>query len=209
MPCGSWPRETSEPGTPPPRRGASAARAGHLPTAGLPSRRPAPLHPASPARRARSGASAARAAGTRRPPLRCCRSWARSPPWRVVPDRPVSACTAGCACSGDPHDGSRLTPGLSGGAVLGPALLDIGAAAGRGGALQESVQLAGQGALEFPESSSGGEALFAAVLGGVVGGVGVPAGPHHAEPGAGEDPDGVGVVVAAPAGVGIQLGGPG
>ena len=29
-PCGSWPRETSEPGTPPPRRAASAARAGPL-----------------------------------------------------------------------------------------------------------------------------------------------------------------------------------
>ena len=62
---------------------------------------------------------------------------------------------------------------------------------------------------EFPESSSGGEALFGAVLGGVVGGVGVPAGPHDAEPGAGQDPDGVGVVLAASAGVGVQLGGPG
>src|SRR5215211_8231986 len=48
-PCGSWPRETSEPGTSPPRRGASAARAGHLPTAGLPDRRSAPLHPTPPA----------------------------------------------------------------------------------------------------------------------------------------------------------------
>jgi putative transposase len=47
MPYGSWPRETSEPSTPPPRRGAPAARAGHLPTAGLPDRRPAPLDPAS------------------------------------------------------------------------------------------------------------------------------------------------------------------
>jgi hypothetical protein len=30
---------------------------------------------------------------------RCCRSWARSLPWPVVPGRPVSACTAGSACS--------------------------------------------------------------------------------------------------------------
>jgi hypothetical protein len=47
--------------------------------------------------------------------------------------------------------------------------------------------------------------LFAAVLGRVVGGVGVPAGPHDPQPGPGQDPDGVGVVLAAPAGVGIQL----
>jgi hypothetical protein len=74
---------------------------------------------------------------------------------------------------------------------------------------EQAEQPAGDGALEFPESSSGGEALFGAVLGRVVGGVVVPAGPHDPEPGAGEDADGVGVVLAAAAGVGIELGGPG
>jgi hypothetical protein len=74
--------------------------------------------------------------------------------------------------------------------------------------LERCEDFPGDVAFEFPESSSGGEALFGAVLGGVVGGAGVSAGPHDAEPGAGEDPDGVGVVLAAPAGVGIQLGGP-
>jgi putative transposase len=43
--CGSWPGEPSEPGTPAPRRSAPAARAGPLPTAGLPDRRPASFHP--------------------------------------------------------------------------------------------------------------------------------------------------------------------
>jgi putative transposase len=51
-PCGNWPRETSEPGTSPPRRGPSPARAGPLPAAGLPDRRPAPLYPTPPAHRA-------------------------------------------------------------------------------------------------------------------------------------------------------------
>jgi hypothetical protein len=37
--------------------------------------------------------------GTRRPRPRCCRSWARSPPWPVVRGRLVSACTAGVPCS--------------------------------------------------------------------------------------------------------------
>jgi hypothetical protein len=59
----------------------------------------------------------------------------------------------------------------------------------------------GEVALEFPESSSGGEALFGAVAGRVVGGVGVPAGPHDPKPGAGEDPDRVWVVLAASAGI--------
>ncbi len=61
--------------------------------------------------------------------------------WPAVPGRPMSACIAGCACSGEPHHGSRLTLGLGGGAALGPALSDVGAAAGGGGALQESVEL--------------------------------------------------------------------
>jgi hypothetical protein len=50
--------------------------------------------------------------------------------------------------------------------------------------------------------------LFGAVLGRVVGRVGVPAGPDDSEPGAPEDPDGLGVALAAGAGVGIQLGCP-
>jgi transposase len=75
--------------------------------------------------------------------------------------------------------------------------------------LERCEYLAGDIALEFPESSSGGEALFAAVAGRVVGGVGVPAGPDDPQPGGGEDPDGVWVVLAAPAGVGVQPGGPG
>ena len=80
---------------------------------------------------------------------------------------------------------------------------------GCGCSWERGVDLSCDVAIEFPESSSGGEALFAAVLGGVVGGVGVPAGPHDAEPGTTEDPDGVGVVLAAPAGVGIEPGCPG
>jgi hypothetical protein len=38
-----------------------------------------------------------RSSGTRQPRPRCCRFWARSPPWPVVHATPVSACTAGCA----------------------------------------------------------------------------------------------------------------
>ena len=60
----------------------------------------------------------------------------------------------------------------------------------------------------MPESSSGGEALFGAMLGGVVGGVGVPAGPHDPKPGAGQDPDRVRVALAASAGVGVEPGRP-
>ena len=53
------------------------------------------------------------------------------------------------------------------------------------------------------------EALEGAVLGGVVGGVVLPAVPDDVEPGAGEDADGVGVVVAAGAGAVVEVGGPG
>src|SRR6266545_6664879 len=95
-----------------------------------------------------SSGCAPRSLGGRRPRPRCCRSLTRSPPWPAVPGRPMSACIAGCACSGEPHHGSRLTLGLGGGAALGPALSDVGAAAGGGGALQESVEVAGNGALE-------------------------------------------------------------
>src|SRR5215216_6194448 len=74
-----------------------------------------------------------------------------------------------------------------------------------GGALQESIELAGDVALEFPESSSGGELPFCAVPGGVVDRVVVPAGPHDPQPGPSEDADGVGMVLAAAAGVGVDL----
>jgi hypothetical protein len=47
------------------------------------------------------------------------------------------------------------------------------------------------------------------VFGGVVGRVGVPAGPDDSKPGAGHDTDGVGVAFAAAAGVGVELGRPG
>jgi hypothetical protein len=57
------------------------------------------------------------------------------------------------------------------------------------------VDFADEVALEFPESSCRGESLGGAVFGGVVGGVGVPAGPDDAEPGAGDDADGVGVAL--------------
>jgi hypothetical protein len=74
--------------------------------------------------------------------------------------------------------------------------------------VEHGEHLAGHVALEFPESSSGGEAFLGAVLGGVIDGVGVPAGPDDPEPGPGQDADGVGVMLAAAAGVGIQLGRP-
>jgi hypothetical protein len=51
--------------------------------------------------------------------------------------------------------------------------------------------------------------LEGSVLGGVVGGVVVPAVPDHEQPGAGEDAHGVGVVVASGAGTVIEVGGPG
>jgi len=53
------------------------------------------------------------------------------------------------------------------------------------------------------------EALGGAVLGGVVGGVVVPAVPDDVEPGAGEDVGGVGVVFAAGGGLVVELGGSG
>jgi hypothetical protein len=60
------------------------------------------------------------------------------------------------------------------------------------GLAEQGEDLAGEIALEFPESGSGGEALLGAVLGRVIDGVGVPAGPDDPQPGAGQDPDGVG-----------------
>src|SRR5918992_2070591 len=53
-----------------------------------------------------------------------------------------------------------------------------------------------------------GERRCGCVVGGVVGGFVVPAAPDHADPGAGQDADGVGVVFACPAGVVVELGGP-
>src|SRR5579863_10739726 len=54
-----------------------------------------------------------------------------------------------------------------------------------------------------------GECGGGSVHGGVVGDAVEPAAPYDADPGAGEDADGVGVVLAAGAGVAVDLGGPG
>src|SRR5580704_16561766 len=53
------------------------------------------------------------------------------------------------------------------------------------------------------------QGLECPVPGGVVGGAVLPAVPDHEQPGAGEDADGVGVVVAAGAGAVVEVGGPG
>ena len=53
------------------------------------------------------------------------------------------------------------------------------------------------------------QGLECAVPGGVVGGLVLPAVPDDEQPGAGEDADGVGVVVAAGAGAVVEVGGPG
>jgi hypothetical protein len=66
-----------------------------------------------------------------------------------------------------------------------------------------SCGLPGTGAL------GGEQALEAAVAGGVVGGAVVPAFPDHIQPGAGEDPDRVGVVFPAGYRGVVGLGGPG
>jgi hypothetical protein len=55
----------------------------------------------------------------------------------------------------------------------------------------------------------GDESLIAAVPGGVVGGVILPASPDHCEPGPGQDADGVGVPVAAGPGLLVDVGCPG
>jgi hypothetical protein len=47
------------------------------------------------------------------------------------------------------------------------------------------------------------------VFGWVVGGVVLPAAPDDVEPGAGEDADGVRMIVAAGSGFGVEVGGPG
>src|SRR5512133_2503966 len=52
------------------------------------------------------------------------------------------------------------------------------------------------------------DALQGAVFGGFVGSVGGPAGPDYVDPGAGEDTHGVGVVVSAGSGAGVEVGGP-
>src|ERR1051326_1181313 len=56
----------------------------------------------------------------------------------------------------------------------------------------------------LPSECGGGS-----VRGGIVGDAVEPAAPYDADPGAGEDADGVGVVLAAGAGVVVDLGGPG
>src|SRR5215207_9702808 len=53
------------------------------------------------------------------------------------------------------------------------------------------------------------DGLESTVFGGVVGGVVLPAAPDDVCPGAGEDADGVGVVVAAGDGSVVEVGGPG
>src|SRR5450755_2191253 len=53
------------------------------------------------------------------------------------------------------------------------------------------------------------EPLEGPVLGGIVGGVVLPAVPDHVQPGAGEDAGGVGVVLAAGDGLVVELSGPG
>src|SRR5665648_418818 len=53
------------------------------------------------------------------------------------------------------------------------------------------------------------DGLEGAVLGGVVGGVVLPAVPDDEQPGSGEDAHGVGVVVPAGAGALVEVGGPG
>ena len=67
--------------------------------------------------------------------------------------------------------------------------------------------------MSSPVSSRGrfevDEALECLVLVGVVGGVVLPAVPDDVEPGAGEDADGVGVVVAAGDGAVVEVGRPG
>src|SRR5437762_13507813 len=57
--------------------------------------------------------------------------------------------------------------------------------------------------------SSFGEGGCGSVSGGVVGRAGEPAGPDDADPGAGEHADGVRVILAAGAGICVDLGGPG
>jgi hypothetical protein len=52
------------------------------------------------------------------------------------------------------------------------------------------------------------DALEGAVLCGVVRGVGLPALPDHIQPGAGEDADGVGMVVSPGSGLAVKVGGP-
>src|SRR5829696_2151912 len=53
------------------------------------------------------------------------------------------------------------------------------------------------------------DGLESTVFGGVVGGVVLPAAPDDVQPGAGEDADGVGVVVSAGSGPGVEVGRPG
>jgi hypothetical protein len=83
-----------------------------------------------------------------------------------------------------------------------------------GGARTDLRRRASLGRLRGPDfhnvtSSSGSGPLLATVAGGVEGNAGVPAGPDHPQPGAQEDADGVGMPLAASAGLWVDLGGPG
>ena len=53
------------------------------------------------------------------------------------------------------------------------------------------------------------DGLEGSVFAGVVGDAVLPASPDHVQPGAGEDANGVGMIVAAGAGLSVEVGGPG
>jgi hypothetical protein len=65
------------------------------------------------------------------------------------------------------------------------------------------------GSISPVSSRRGEEALQGVVFGGAVGDAVLPAAPDDVEPGAGQDADGVGMVVAAVAGSLVEVGGPG
>src|SRR5439155_20986545 len=75
---------------------------------------------------------------------------------------------------------------------------------------RRAVAAAGGRRMRRPVSTSRrGEAVEAAVSGGFVDGSVLPEAPDDAEPGAAEDADRVGVVVASGAGASVDVGGPG
>src|SRR6266516_4073856 len=96
-----------------------------------------------------------------------------------------------------------------------PALLGLGGHHGRGMSCPVSSRpVSSRPVSSRPVSSRGllvsvEERLEGAVLGGVVGGVVLPAAPDDVRPGAGEDADSVGVVVAPGAGSPVEISGPG
>jgi hypothetical protein len=52
------------------------------------------------------------------------------------------------------------------------------------------------------------QGLESAMAAGIIGGVGLPAGPDDVDPGAGQDAYGVRMIVSAGAGAAVELGGP-